>query len=115
MAVGNTFNRRLAGNVLTKATGLGVKDGVVGGNYDYIELGAKEAYRDDDVIILAPENEPIIKQRVMVVVNPRIGKLGPFNFQSICEPGDPVMVAIQSSKEFNADDFGWIFRIYVLR
>ena len=115
MAAGNTFNRRLAGNVLKKATGLEGTDGKMGPDYAFIELDLVPVHEEDNVLILAPEADPNICKRVMIIVNPMIAKIGNYNHQQIVEAGDNVMVIIHNPKEFDLSSLEWGCRIYVLR
>jgi len=113
MAVGNSFNRRVAGNMLNKATGLKFTDGRIPDDYSYIELGGSFVPSQDGVQVLFPNVDCKVNQRLFIEINPELYRHGPCNYQSIVEAGDDIIAIIHSDSISEMPS--WCFRIYVAR
>jgi len=114
MASGTSFNRRLAGNTLKKATGLDFAAGVVAPEYAYIQLPLHLVYHDKDVLVLAPTDVEV-NQRVFLDVSGDVARIGPHSSQLIYERGDVVRVVVHNPREVDFEELDLFCRIYVAR
>lgn len=117
MAAGTTFYRRLAGGTLTKATGLSHENGNVPSDYAYIELGGIDITDEEakGIVVIVPDVNLDVKQRIMVEVNPILFGYGPTNYPMIIEIGETPAVLVNTLKEIDVESLPYVFRIYVLR
>ena len=114
MAIGYGFNRRIAGNIFTKATGIQVTDIKMGGDYDYAEIGGKVTHKGEGFLVIEPTTPITATGRLFIEINPEVFQFGLYNHQAIVEPGDKVLLLLDGGDR-KVEKLEWIFRIYVAR
>jgi len=111
MAIGNTFNKRLSGNTLKKATEITDETLKVGQDASYVQFGGVLT-SGDGISIIMPDIHVKIRKRCLIEINPLLFQFGPCNYPTIVEPDIDVGLVVYGEVTELPE---WTFRLYVLR